>query len=100
SQVDSFEKRNASEVFHRLEAASYVTRTWGDGYGYLLVATGRADVMIDPQMNVWDASAVLPVIQEAGGMFTDWQGKPSIYSGDGIATNGKVHAEVLRLIGG
>ena len=84
----------------RLEAACGLTRTWGDGYGYLLVATGRAEVMIDPLLNPWDAAAVETVVREAGGRFTDWEGRERIDSGDGVATNGLVHAEVLRLIGG
>jgi histidinol phosphatase-like enzyme (inositol monophosphatase family) len=79
----------------RIESACGVVRTWGDGYGYLLVATGRADVMIDPLLNAWDAAAVETVVTEAGGRFTDWQGRPSIDSGDGVATNGLVHDAVL-----
>jgi len=82
----------------RLEEACLLTRTWGDGYGYLLVATGRADVMIDPIMNAWDAAAVETVVTEAGGRFSDWQGRPRIDSGEGVATNGLVHEELLRLI--
>ncbi len=82
----------------RLEAACGVIRTWGDGYGYLLVATGRADIMIDPLMNAWDAAAVETVITEAGGRFTDWQGRPRIDSGDGLATNGLLHDAVLGLL--
>jgi histidinol phosphatase-like enzyme (inositol monophosphatase family) len=79
----------------RIESACGVVRTWGDGYGYLLVATGRADVMIDPLLNAWDAAAVETVVTEAGGRFTDWQGRPRIDSGDGVATNGLVHDAVL-----
>ena len=82
----------------RLEAAAGLVRTWGDGYGYLLVATGRADVMIDPRLNAWDAAAVEVVVTEAGGRFSDWQGRDRIDSGDGVATNGLVHDELLRLI--
>ena len=82
----------------RLEAACGLARTWGDGYGYLLVATGRADVMIDPRLNAWDAAAVETVVSEAGGRFSDWQGLPRIDSGDGLATNGVVHEEVLRVL--
>ncbi len=98
SQVDSFQQRGASEAFHRLEAEAYVTRTWGDGYGYLLVATGRADLMIDPAMNLWDAAALQPIIEEAGGTFTDWKGQATIYSGEAIATNGGIFNEVMRMI--
>jgi histidinol phosphatase-like enzyme (inositol monophosphatase family) len=79
----------------RLEAACGVVRTWGDGYGYLLVATGRADVMVDPLMNAWDAAAVETVVTEAGGRFTDWAGRDRIDSGDGVASNGLLHDAVL-----
>jgi histidinol-phosphatase len=84
----------------RLESACRISRTWGDGYGYLLVATGRAEVMADPLMNAWDAAAVETVIVEAGGRFSDWQGRARIDSGDGIATNGIVHDEALALLRG
>ena len=74
-------------------------RTWGDCYGYALVATGRADVMLDPALNVWDCAALLPVLEEAGGTFTDWQGRRSINSGNGVATNGALFREVMQIIG-
>lgn len=73
-------------------------RTWGDCYGYVLVATGRADVMLDPAMNVWDCAALLPVVEEAGGTFTDWRGRRSIHSGNAFATNGRLFPEVLGII--
>ncbi|MCE9631280.1 MAG: inositol monophosphatase [Planctomycetia bacterium] len=82
----------------RLEEACGVVRTWGDGYGYLLVATGRGDVMVDPLLNAWDAAAVDVVVTEAGGTFTDWRGRDSIESGDGVASNGRVHSDALRLL--
>jgi histidinol-phosphatase len=82
----------------RIESACGIARTWGDGYGYLLVATGRADVMIDPLLNAWDAAAVETVVTEAGGRFTDWQGRGSIDSGDGVATNGLVHDAILQCL--
>ncbi len=72
-------------------------RTWGDCYGYLMVATGRADVMIDPIMALWDVAALQPVLEEAGGMLCDWQGNASIYSGEAVATNGRVLEEVLAV---
>lgn len=81
-----------------VEGACRICRTWGDGYGYLLVATGRAEVMVDPLMNRWDAAAVETVVVEAGGRFTDWAGGSRIDSGDGLATNGLVHDAVLRLL--
>ena len=56
--------------------------------------------MVDPIMNVWDAAAIQPIVLEAGGTFTDWQGQPTIYSGETIATNGHVLAEVLAITRG
>jgi fructose-1,6-bisphosphatase/inositol monophosphatase family enzyme len=85
-------------VRQRLEEACLVSRSWGDGYGYFLVATGHAEVMIDPLMNAWDAAAVETVITEAGGRFSDWQGRGRIDSGEGLATNSLVHEEVLQLL--
>jgi len=89
-------QRDAIDVFLSLQSKARLTRTWGDAYGYLLVATGRAEVMIDPEMNLWDAAAIQPIIEEAGGQFVDWQGIPTIHSGAGIATNGLVTDEVLK----
>jgi histidinol phosphatase-like enzyme (inositol monophosphatase family) len=97
SQVDTFSRRGAIATYSALEKAAYITRTWGDCYGYLLVATGRAEVMVDPILNVWDAAAVQPIIEEAGGTFTDWQGQPTIHAGEAIATNGLLLAEVLAI---
>ena len=73
-------------------------RTWGDAYGHILVATGRADVMLDPVMNIWDCAALLPIIEEAGGTFTDWRGERTIDGGNAISTNGKLFEPVINLI--
>ena len=62
------------------------------------IATGRAEVMIDPVMNLWDVAPLQPIIEEAGGTFTDWSGQPTIHSGEAIASNGLVAAEVLALV--
>jgi histidinol phosphatase-like enzyme (inositol monophosphatase family) len=100
SEVASFSTYrtgDALEVFLALQRAARLARTWGDGYGYLLVATGRAEVMIDPVMNLWDAACLQPIIQEAGGDFMDWRGDRTVHSGEAIATNGQVTEEVLRI---
>jgi len=100
SEVISFDEIGRRDVYDRLQANARLTRTWGDCYGYLMVATGRADLMVDPIMNLWDAAALAPVIEGAGGTFTDWQGRRTIYSGQGIATNGRVLDEVLAITRG
>jgi histidinol-phosphatase len=100
TEIECFKENpspNAREFYTRLQSAARVARTWGDGYGYLMVATGRAEVMIDPVVNIWDAAPLQTVIEEAGGTFTDWSGKPTIHSGEAIATNGPLLAEVLNL---
>jgi histidinol phosphatase-like enzyme (inositol monophosphatase family) len=100
SEVKAFTQRHRLEVYHQLEERARLTRTWGDGYGYLLVAMGRAELMVDAELHVWDAAAIQPVLQEAGGTFTDWQGKPTIQAGEGIGTNGHVLDEVLAITRG
>ena len=62
--------------------------------------TGRAEVMVDPILNVWDACAVKPIVEEAGGSFTDWQGAATIHGEEGVATNRLLHAEVLAALAG
>ena len=96
SQVSTYYEVNRGRNYLALEELAYITRTWGDAYGYLLVATGRAEVMVDAIMNVWDAAAILPVMVESGGTFTDWQGNPTIHGGEGVGTNGLVLTEVLE----
>ena len=75
-----------------------VSRTWGDCYGHILVATGRADLMLDPIMNIWDCAALLPIIEEAGGTFTDWNGRRTIDGGNAVSTNGALFNEVMERI--
>ena len=100
TEIRTFAKgraRDAMAVFERLEQAARLTRTWGDGYGYLMVATGRAEVMVDPELDLWDLAALQPVIEEAGGTFTDWQGRATVHSHEAVATNGLVTDEVLAI---
>lgn len=88
------------EAFATLAVRAGVSRTWGDCYGYLLVATGRAEIMVDNIVSPWDAAAFLPIIQEAGGVCTDWQGNPTPFGGDLIATNEALARETRDVLGG
>ena len=83
------------EAYERLRQRVKLERGWGDCYGHVLVATGRADIMLDAALNEWDAAPLLPIVEEAGGRFTDWRGRRSISGGDGFATNGALY-EVVR----
>ena len=89
---------DARPVYDQLQSACRITRTWGDAFGYLLVATGRAEIMIDPAMSLWDAAALQPIIEEAGGHFFDWQGNPTVHSEESIATNGKLTEQVQAIV--
>jgi fructose-1,6-bisphosphatase/inositol monophosphatase family enzyme len=73
-------------------------RTWGDGYGYALVATGRADAMVDPEAAPYDLAPMPLILAEAGGRFTDLAGDERYDGGSGLATNGALHDEVLALL--
>ncbi len=97
TEAETFARRNSVDVWTELTDATYFARTWGDVYGYLLVATGRVDLMIDPILNIWDAAAVQPIIEEAGGRFTDWAGTARIDAGEAVGSNGHLHERVLEI---
>ncbi len=73
-------------------------RTWGDCYGYLLVATGWADIMCDPVMNPWDIAALVPVVRGAGGTITDWQGLDPVKAQSIVAAIPGLHAQVIATL--
>ncbi|MEJ2750835.1 MAG: histidinol-phosphatase [Anaerolineae bacterium] len=98
SELESWEKVGRLSAWQRIVNATYIQRTWGDGYGYALVATGRAEIMVDPIQAVWDAAPLQVILEEAGGTFTDWQGNPTIHTGEGIATNDLLRKQVLALV--
>jgi histidinol-phosphatase len=98
SGFESFLQRDVPDVFVELSRKVEFGRTWGDVYGYMMVATGRAEAMIDPCLSIWDAAAVQPIIEEAGGRFTDWKNCPTYDSGDAIGSNGVIHDEWLRCL--
>lgn len=80
-----------------VKRAGMVLRTWGDGYGYALVATGRADAMVDPEAELYDLAPMPLILAEAGGRFTSLEGDPSPAGGSGVATNGRIHDALLSV---
>ncbi len=84
----------------RLATSCRVMRGWGDAYGYTLVATGRAEAVFDPIINPWDIACMVPIIEEAGGKLTDWDGTRSIFTGHAFASNGTIHDELLGTLKG
>jgi histidinol phosphatase-like enzyme (inositol monophosphatase family) len=89
-----------SDAFETLASKVKVVRGWGDCYGHCLIATGRAEIMLDPRMNPWDCAPLIPILSEAGGHYTTWRGEPNIYGADGVSTNAALHREVLDILRG
>ena len=94
----SFDTTGKRAAWERLKQAAYHRGGWGDAYGYLLVATGRAEVMLDPIMEVWDCGPFPPILREAGGYFGDWKGNPTIHAREALATSQALLPEVLAVL--
>jgi histidinol-phosphatase len=95
SDVEHIGAAGLDPVWDRLRHRVGYTRTWGDCYGHALVATGRAEIMFDPVLAPWDAAALLPILHEAGGVFTDLAGNTTHRGGNGISTNAAL-ADLVR----
>ena len=97
---ERFDRRpGRREGWLELAQGAGLSRTWGDCAGYLLVATGRAEVMVDPVLAPWDAAPFVPIVEEAGGRLTDWNGNRGL-GGEGlIATNAALAREARRRLG-
>jgi len=96
------EQRNAPHVdrIQRLAQRARLTRTWGDCFGYFALATGGADLMLDPTLAYWDVAAIVPVVEGAGGRVSDWLGGDPLAHPSLIASAGPLHAEVLAVLHG
>jgi histidinol phosphatase-like enzyme (inositol monophosphatase family) len=92
-------EQNDAGGIEAVARAAAMYRTWGDCFGYFSLATGGADVMLDPQLEYWDVAAIVPVVEGAGGRVTSWRGGDPLRQPSLIATAGELHGEVLRLLG-
>jgi fructose-1,6-bisphosphatase/inositol monophosphatase family enzyme len=88
------------DMLERARKSEMLLRTWGDGYGYLLVATGRIDAMVDPVVNYWDIAPCEVIIPEAGGRLSTIDGDDDVTSGSALATNGGLHDAVVDMLTG
>jgi histidinol-phosphatase len=100
SSVSWFVKAGREKEFLELAARTQRQRGFGDFYGHVLVAQGAGEVMVEHGVHAWDVAALKPIIEEAGGRFTDWDGTPTIHRPDVIASNGKLHDVTLRILNG
>ena len=82
--------------WRRIQQKAAFSRTWGDCYGHMLVATGRIEAQVDPVMASWDAGPFLTIATEAGGRFTTLEGDVTVHGGSGISSNGRIHDLVME----
>ena len=97
--TSGFDAFREDQLVSALARAGHL-RTWGDAYGYFLVATGQAEVMVDPICSTWDLAPMPVIITEAGGEFTDLDGRHDYTNGNGLASNGVLHTAALEMLRG
>ena len=100
TEYDLFQRVDRVDVYDKCLSQCRAVRGWGDCYGHMLVATGRAEFIADPLMNAWDAAALLPILREAGGSYTSWRGESTIHDGTGVSVNAALKDDVLALLSG
>ncbi|MBY0526262.1 MAG: histidinol phosphate phosphatase [Gemmataceae bacterium] len=98
SSVSWFVAAGREKDFLRLASRTQRQRGFGDFYGFVLVAQGSGEVMLEDGVHIWDVAAIKPIVEEAGGRFSDWGGNATIHRSDVIASNGKLHDEVLAIL--
>ena len=99
TDIRGIQERWGREPFDRLLASVAVFRTWGDAHGYLMLAAGRADIMVDSKMSPWDILPLIPILRGAGGVITTWTGGDPVTGDSCVAASPALHAEVLKILG-
>ncbi|MBU6412533.1 MAG: hypothetical protein KGS45_03600 [Planctomycetes bacterium] len=95
-----FAREGLLEGLVRMEERVRLCRGWNDCFAYVLLATGRVDVVLDPVMEVWDVAPLVPIVRESGGSMTDWRGTDEPHARQCVASNGVLHAHVCRALRG
>jgi len=98
SSLAWFTRAGRERTFLELANRTNRQRGFGDFYGFVLVAEGAADLMVEHGVHAWDVSGLKAIVEEAGGTFTDWDGTPTTERPDVVASNGKLHAEALKIL--
>ncbi|HEY2791254.1 MAG TPA: histidinol-phosphatase [Micromonosporaceae bacterium] len=96
SSLGGWEETGRLDAVLSIMRKTWRSRGYGDFYGYMLLAEGAVDIMIEPELSLWDVAALVPIIIEAGGTFTDLAGRPGPSGGSAIATNGALHEDILE----
>ncbi|MEM0983238.1 MAG: inositol monophosphatase family protein [Planctomycetota bacterium] len=100
TSIDSFRINDQELALESLRTRTGFTRGWSDAYAAVLVATGRAEIAIEPEVKPFDIATWDIIATEAGGMMTDWTGTQTFRGGSAVMTNGRLHNELLALIRG
>ena len=98
SSLSGWAARGQLRAFMRLTQQAWRTRAYGDFWSYMLVAEGAVDVAAEPELQLYDMAALVPIVEEAGGSFTSLHGEPGPWGGCALATNGLLHADVLEVL--
>jgi histidinol-phosphatase len=98
SSVSWFRRAGREATFLELAAKTQRQRGFGDFYGFVLVAQGSCELMIDHSVSPWDVAAPKAIVEEAGGRFTAWDGTPTIHRPDVLASNDRLHATALEIL--
>ena len=98
SSLSWFARAGRQEAFLELSRRTQRQRGFGDFYGFVLVAQGSGELMVEHGVHIWDVAAIKPLIEEAGGRYSDWDGGTSIDRPDVIVSNGKLHEEALGFL--
>ena len=93
-----FRTKKRLDVFDNMHKECFYGRGWSDAYGYHMVATGRAEIMLDPSIKIWDVAPMSPILREAGGWFGSWSGKEGHTHGEGLAVNAALKSKVLKML--
>jgi histidinol phosphatase-like enzyme (inositol monophosphatase family) len=87
-----------ADKFQNLIEKIHTLRTWGDGFGYMLVASGKADIMLDPRMSVWDIMPIIPVVRGAGAVVTTFEGQDPVWGKSAVVAAANIHSQVLNIL--
>ena len=96
--ITTMERLGHGLAWKGLREKARLHRGWGDCYGHFLVATGAAEVMADPIVEIWDIAPMAVILPEAGGRFTSLQGNETIRDRSGLSTNGRLHETILSAL--
>jgi histidinol-phosphatase len=99
SSLDGWTELGRGEQFLTLLRRAWRTRAYGDFWSYMLVAEGAVDAAFEPEVSLWDLAALTVIVEEAGGRFSDLSGVDRADGGSAVASNGRLHAELLSVLG-